>query len=46
MTTGLVWLNIPLCAIAFIAAVGIPLRLVLTHPGQEHGHRGTAPRPA
>jgi hypothetical protein len=31
--TGLVWLNVPLCAIAFIATVGIPLRLVLTDPG-------------
>ncbi len=35
--TGLVWLNIPLCAIAFIATVGIPLRLVLTDPGKNAG---------
>ncbi len=35
--TSLVWLNIPLCAIAFIATVGIPLRLVLTGPGRNAG---------
>ena len=35
--TSLVWLNIPLCAIAFIATVGIPLRLVLTGTGENAG---------
>jgi hypothetical protein len=33
--TNWVWLNIPLCVIVFLAVVGIPLRLVLTDPGQR-----------
>ncbi len=32
---NLVWLNIPLCAVAFLATVGIPLRLVFTDPEQK-----------
>ncbi len=38
--TNLVWLNIPLCAIAFIATVGIPIRLVLTDPGRRARRAG------
>jgi hypothetical protein len=37
---SLVWLNIPLCAIAFIATVGIPLRIVLTDPIRKAGPQG------
>jgi len=33
--TNWVWLNMLLCAIVFLAVVGIPLRLVFTDPDQN-----------
>jgi hypothetical protein len=37
--TGLVWMNLPLCALVFLAIAGIPLWLVLTRGewGPENG---------
>jgi hypothetical protein len=42
--TNLVWLNIPLGAIAFVATVGIPLRLVLTDPERNARRAGADQR--
>lgn len=35
-----IWLNIPLCAIAFIAAVSIPLWVLFHGPGHKKGTMG------
>jgi hypothetical protein len=35
--TNWVWLNIPLCAVAFLATVGIPVWLTFKDPDQRPG---------
>ncbi|MGE5291504.1 MAG: hypothetical protein ACM3ML_30730 [Micromonosporaceae bacterium] len=34
------WLNIPLCAIAFIATVGIPMWVLFNDPGHKKSSPG------
>jgi hypothetical protein len=39
------WLNIPACALFFLATTGIPLWMVLRHPDQGPDRPADAPRP-
>ena len=38
--TGLVWLNVPLVVLVFLAIVGIPMWLTFKRPGRQPGYTG------